>query len=153
MSKVKPIAIQLLRNGLSPRPIAVTICLGIVLGIFPIFAPVSLVCLALAWAFGLNAPILLASYYAMTWVQPILILPYLRMGEFLFRAEPLPISLVELTRRFTNDALGTLAEFGWSFVHAVTGWLFSVPLLVAVLYPLVWSVAHRWQRALRVEAS
>jgi len=42
------------------------------------FAPLVLVCLAVAWLANLNGPLLLASYYSMWWLQPLLIIPFLR---------------------------------------------------------------------------
>lgn len=151
VKKIKQLSLGLLRIGLSPTRIAGTISAGIVLGIFPIYGPISLVCLGLAWLGRLNVPILLASYYSMAWLKPLLILPFLRAGEIVFAAEPMPISLVELGRRFSTDALGTLGEFGWSFVHALTGWLVTAPVLLMLLYPLALLLATRWRTGCRMD--
>ena len=108
-----------MRKELRPSGIAGAISFGIVMGVFPIYGPVSLLCLALAALFRLNLPTAFAAYYSMTFTKPILIIPFLRIGEFLFQADPMPLSLAQLTTRFVSDTLGTLSEFGWSFVHAM----------------------------------
>jgi uncharacterized protein (DUF2062 family) len=145
MNRLKQTALRLLREGLRPDHIAVAVSVGWVLGIFPILGPWVIVCTAVALLTRLNLPILLAAYYSMSLVQPLLIIPFLRMGERIFAAEPLPISLVELSRRFSTDAAGTFAEFGWSFVHALAGWLVLAPFLTALLYLAARARMARWK--------
>ncbi|MCB1069670.1 MAG: hypothetical protein KDL31_04895 [Kiritimatiellae bacterium] len=73
-------------------------------------------------------------------MKPLLILPFLRIGERLFQATPMPISLVELTRHFGEAPLATLQEFSWSFVHAITGWLVVSPLLLALIFSILLAI-------------
>ena len=134
MSRIKQVVLECLRSGLSPHKVAIALAVGICVGIFPIYGPFTLVCVALVWLGRLNAPIVFAGYYGMTFVKPLLIIPFLKLGEWVFQAEPMTISLTELARRFAVDAMGTLAEFGWSFIHATVGWLVTLPLLVLFLY-------------------
>lgn len=143
MNKLKHKALALLGKGRSPRSVSMAIAAGITLGIFPIYGPITLLCLMVAWLTRLNAPMMIAGLYTMTFVKPLLILPYLRLGEFLFRADPMPISLVELSRRFSESALGTLQEFGWSFAYATFGWLVTVPLLIAIFYSVSLALINR----------
>lgn len=144
MKTLKSKALDTLRSGLGPRPAAIAIAAGVTLGVFPVYGPITLICLAVAWLARLNAPLMLAGLYTMTFVKPLLILPYLRLGEFLFGADPMPISLVELSRRFAEDAIGTFSEFGWSFAHAVSGWLITVPPLMAILYAASRLAIRQW---------
>ena len=134
-----------LKRGLSPQCIARAVALGIVLGVFPIYGPVSLICLGLAFLLRLNITLLFVGTWVMTFVKPVLILPFLRLGEFLFSAEPMPISIQELWIRFSENALGTLVEFSWSFLHATVGWLVVAPLVFIAAYPLVLALALRWR--------
>jgi len=149
MKRIKQTAFKFLRSGLRPSGIAAAISLGIVMGVFPIYGPISVLCLALAALFRLNLPIAFAAYYSMTFTKPILIIPFLRMGEFLFQADPMPMSLAQLTTRFVSDARGTLSEFGWSFVHAMAGWLFVAPFLIGLLYPVTLVLANRWSHMVK----
>ena len=149
MKKIKKTAFEYMRMGLRPSGIAAAISFGIVMGVFPIYGPVSLLCLALAALFRLNLPTAFAAYYSMTFTKPILIIPFLRMGEFLFQADPMPLSLAQLTTRFVSDTLGTLSEFGWSFVHAMAGWLFVAPFLIGLLYPVTLFLANRWRHMVK----
>ena len=64
----------------------------------------------------------------------MLILAYVRAGEFIWRAEPMPLSVSTLVSSFRADPWAFLSRFGWTGVHAATAWLLSVPLIVAALY-------------------
>ncbi|MFT5122586.1 MAG: hypothetical protein ACI9TH_000298 [Kiritimatiellia bacterium] len=148
--KLKELALKLLKDGLSPGKIALGIAVGIAIGNFPLYGPSTIMCLLAIALFRLNTPLVLAGHYSMTFVKPFLILPFLRIGEFVFRAEPLPLDLVALTRQFKADAWGTLQEFGWSFLHAVVGWCVMLPLMVGGIYLVVKPMVVKWQ-ALRVK--
>lgn len=135
---------QLLREGLSPRRIAIAVALGIGIGVFPIYGTTTIMCACAAFIFRLNAPLIFANHYAMTFVKPLLIIPFLRVGEWIFRAEAMPLSLPELTRRFREDALGFFSEFGWSFLHALVGWLVTMPLALLAVYASCLLAINRW---------
>ena len=134
MKKLKQVILDYLSQGLSRRRVALAIAAGLAIGIFPIYGPMSMLCLGLGWVTGLNATILLAGLYAMSFAKPLLILPFLLIGEWVFQADPMGISLVELARRFSMSPWATLAEFAWSLVHAIVGWLVILPLLFPLLY-------------------
>jgi uncharacterized protein (DUF2062 family) len=149
MNRIKQKTIEFLKKGMKPSPMAAAISSGLILGVFPIYGPISLLALGLAWAFRLNVPLMFAGYYSMAFVKPILILPFIRLGEFIFQAKPMSISLLELAQRFHEHAGDTLREFGWAFVHAMVGWAVVVPLLALILYPITLHCALRWESALQ----
>lgn len=134
MKKVKHIILRALTDGLSTRRVSLALAIGLSMGIFPIYGPVSMLCVLLAWVTRLNMPVMLGGVYAMALIKPLLILPFLRLGEWMFRADPMGISLVELSRRFSETPLSTLQAFSWSFLHAIAGWLAVLPLLIPLFY-------------------
>ncbi len=46
------------KEGISPEDLALTVTLGIIVGVFPVVGTTSLLSFLAAWAFGLNVPIL-----------------------------------------------------------------------------------------------
>lgn len=69
-----------LRQGISPRRLALTLALGFVVGCIPVVGLPTAICAVIALAFRLNQPaIQLANYLAMPF-QVALILPLLRLG-------------------------------------------------------------------------
>jgi thiosulfate reductase cytochrome b subunit len=77
-----------------------------------------------------------------------MIVVYIRIGERVWGAEPLPFSIGVLVQTF-RDASFTefLQRFGMAGVHAFTAWLLTLPLLVFglnwLLRPLIRRIARR----------
>ena len=136
---------RLLTEGLSPEKVSLAVALGIALGLNPIYGPVTLLSLVLAFLLRLNKPLVVAACYTMSLVKPVLIIPFLKFGEWIFQADPMPISLVELSDRFAASPLATLREFAWSFLHATAGWLVTAPVVMVAVYLVCLAVIRRWQ--------
>lgn len=118
-----------LTQGLSVFECQRAIGMALTVGVFPIMGFATPVNTLAALVLRLNQPVVLAANFSTAPLKLALIYPFLRMGEWIFGAEPLSLSLIELTERFAADWLGMLQEFGWSFLHATVGWLICVPLL------------------------
>lgn len=73
-----------LRQGISPRRLALTLALGFAIGCIPVVGIPTLVCAALALALRLNLPAIQAANYAVMPLQVVLILPFVRLGGWLF---------------------------------------------------------------------
>lgn len=86
--------------------------------------------------FRLNQPVVQVCNWIIGPVKIALIFPFLRLGEALFQAEPFRLSLVDFSQRFFSDVGATTAEFAWTFVHAITGWLACAPLIYFVIFKL-----------------
>ena len=130
---VGPIVAQL-RQGITPEKIALTIALGLVLGIFPILGSTTLLCgLAALWL-RLNQPaIQLVNYFAYP-LQLALIIPIYRAGEMLFRQPPTPLSIPLMFERFSADFWQFLRDYGMIAVHGIVVWTLLAPLAVTALY-------------------
>jgi uncharacterized protein (DUF2062 family) len=76
-------AIYYLRQGISPRRLALTLALGFAVGCIPVVGIPTVLCAALALALRLNLPVIqMANYIAMP-LQLILIVPFVRLGRWL----------------------------------------------------------------------
>ncbi|HVC46561.1 MAG TPA: DUF2062 domain-containing protein [Terracidiphilus sp.] len=73
-----------LRQGISPRRLALTLALGFAIGCIPVLGIPTLLCALLALALKLNAPAIQAANYAAMPLQVALMLPLVRMGDRLF---------------------------------------------------------------------
>ncbi|MFT7489164.1 MAG: hypothetical protein ACI9OU_001566 [Candidatus Promineifilaceae bacterium] len=143
LKRLKAIILDYLKAGMSHREVSLAVSLGIIIGIFPIYGLATAMCLGLAWATRLNAPIMMASVYSMSFVKPLLIIPFLKMGEWMFQADPMGIALADLMSGFAQAPLATLREFSWSFTHALVAWLAVIPILVPILYRLCLMIVRR----------
>ncbi|MGB6975569.1 MAG: DUF2062 domain-containing protein [Terracidiphilus sp.] len=73
-----------LRQGISPRRLALTLALGFAIGCLPVIGIPTLLCALLAMTLRLNAPAIQVANYAAMPLQVALMLPLVRLGDRLF---------------------------------------------------------------------
>jgi uncharacterized protein (DUF2062 family) len=147
---VKPI-LGLLRQGITPERIALSLAFGVVCGLFPIMGTTTLLCVFAALVLRLNQVAIQVVNYVMSPFQVAGIVFFVRLGEHLVSAQPIPLSPIELLRRFQEDPLASIRAFGVSGVHATLGWLVVAPFLAAAIYALTVPVLRR--AALQIQRS
>jgi len=149
LQRTKDLALRVLREGLTPKRFAATTAAGAVIALHPIYGLSTAACALVAQTFRLNHPWIQAVNYALTPVKIALIFPFLRFGEWLFRADPFTLSLSDLSAQFSAAPLLTLQTFAWTFVHAAVGWLVWVPIIGGLVYlATLWLVESRGPRSL-----
>jgi uncharacterized protein (DUF2062 family) len=136
----------LLRQGVTPEKIALTAALGVTIGVFPALGWTTILCTIAALALRLNLPAIQLVNYVMYPVQFILLLPFYRLGEKVFRAPHLPISPPQILAMAKVNLQATVA-FLWSTTwHAIVVWAALAPVGTAIVYFLL---APLFRRALR----
>jgi uncharacterized protein (DUF2062 family) len=138
--------LDLLKQGVTPEKLALSVALGAVFGIFPALGWTTALCTLIAFIWRLNLPAIQIVNYFMYPVQIAFILPFFRLGEKLFRAPHLPISVAQIYSRAHADLWGAI-KFLWSTTwHAMVVWALLAPFLTAILYALL---APLFRRVLR----
>ena len=118
-----------LKQGVTPSKLSLTIALGVIIGMLPIFGIASLVCAAIALSFRLNMAAIQLTHYAATPLQILLLVPFVRIGGFVFNSPPLPFSFGQLYQMFLSDAWATFQKLWFTFFLGFVGWVMvSVPL-------------------------
>jgi hypothetical protein len=126
--------LALLRQGVTPRELALCLALGTTIGLIPVLGVSTALCALVALALRLNMPAIQLVNYLLTPLQLILIIPLLRFGELLAGAPRFPVTLesgLALLSRGVIDAIRILAT---AIAHATLGWLVVAPLLAFLLY-------------------
>lgn len=131
LSSMEEKVVLWLRQGISPRRLALTLALGFAIGCVPVVGIPTVLCAALALAFRLNLPAIQAANYAAMPLQLLLIAPFLRLGGWLFasgsRPEPSAAELLRLPLLPLAMHCGALAA------HALLAWLLlAVPAVVVM---------------------
>lgn len=138
---------QQLTQGLSPEKIALSAAVALTIAVNPIVGTTTILCFLAAWALKLNQPIVQAINWSSYALQLLLILPFIRFGEWLFRAPRDNRSLERLVGLMKSDLGGALREMRTTLGHAFVAWLAVAPLLIALIYaitlPLVRTLARR----------
>ncbi len=123
-------------QGLSARACARAIAASLTIGVFPILGFSTPMNTVSAVFFRLNQPVTQLFNWLVGPIKIALIFPFLRLGEWVFQAEPFTLSLAEFSTRFFSDVKSTAIEFAASFAHAITGWLITAPLIYLLLMVL-----------------
>ncbi len=133
--------LQLLRQGLTPDKLAVTLALGFVIGCFPVLGLTTVICAGVALLLRLNLPAIQVGNYLAFPLQFLLMIPFMRLGERIFHAPRLDLSLTQmmaLAHHAPEETMRALIAAQW---HAIAAWFivmpFAVGLLVLVLRPAI----------------
>lgn len=131
-----PILAQL-KQGISPEKLGWTIGAGVTLGIFPILGTRAWLCLIIGWWFKLNQPVLHAFKSLSYPLHVLLIIPFIRMGQWLYGQEPFRLSFEFLRAEFTRDPWGFWKGFGWVILRAASAWLLVAPFAIIIIRLIV----------------
>ncbi len=129
--------VALLTQGITPEKIALSLAFGIVLGIFPVLGSTTILCAAAAVIFRLNLPAIQLVNYLIYPLQLFFLLPLIRLGEMLFRAAPLQLSLAQILAMARADLPHAAATLWLAGVHAMSAWLLIGPPAILLLYFLL----------------
>lgn len=136
-----------LTQGLTPERLALALTIGGVIAVNPFLGTTTLGCLAAGVVLRLNQPALQVANLLAVPFQLALIVPWVRAGEWLYGAVPMPLDPALLATEFAAGPGLFLARFGLSGLHAASAWLLAAPLVGAVLYfslrPVLRAVARR----------
>jgi hypothetical protein len=139
---VQPI-VTLLTQGITPEKIALSLAAGIVLGVFPVLGSTTLLCAAAAVIFGLNLPAIQLVNYFVYPLQLILVVPFIRAGEFLFHAPPLQLSLSQMLAMARADLPHAISTLWVAGLHAASAWLLVGPVMIFLLYFVLSNLVRR----------
>lgn len=128
-----------LRQGISPPQLAFTLALGFAIGCIPFVGISTAICAALALALGLNMPAIQAANYAVMPLQLVLILPFVRLGGWMFHAGA--NQGIRANALLHGSPMSLLTQWSGLAAHAILAWLLiagpAVALMTATLTPLL----------------
>ena len=128
------IVVTQLHQGVTADKIALTLAIGLILGLFPIFGTTSALCVLAALWLKLNQPIIqLVNWFAAPLQLPGIYL-FARIGERLTRSPPVPFSITGLVQQFRASPWQFLQHFGSTGLRAVLAWLLIAPLIALLVY-------------------
>ncbi len=137
-----------LRQGISPRRLALTLALGFVVGCIPVVGIPTALCALIALAFRLNQPAIQAANYAAMPFQVALILPLLKLGGKLLPIAARPgFDFSGLSHMsvglFTHASHPLLIQLGGMAGQALLAWLLLAIPVVVLLTPTLTLLLRR----------
>ena len=133
-NKTTRLFLNLLKKGISPKKLALCAALGITLGIFPFYGT-TLLCVIAALIFRLNQAAIQVVNYAVYPLWFIMLVPFFKMGEYIFDASPIPFTEPkEIITMFQSDGFYFFQTLGTTIFHAIIAWSLVFPLIAMILY-------------------
>jgi uncharacterized protein (DUF2062 family) len=148
---VSPV-VNLLRQGVTPEKISLSIALGVALGVTPVLGSTTLLCFLAALLLRLNLPAIQLVNYFVYPLQFVLLIPFFQMGEWIFSAEPGNLTLAATLHLVRTDAWGAVTTLWAATMHALVAWAAVGSLSALIIYVLLTPLLRRAVRSLRPEA-
>jgi len=124
-----------LRQGISPRRLALTLALGFVIGCIPVVGIPTLVCAALALVLRLNMPAIQAANYAVMPLQIVLMVPLIRLGGWLLASSR--HQAVQSGALLHAAPVRLATQMGWLAGQALLAWaVLAVPAVLLITFTL-----------------
>ncbi len=133
-TKIKTTIVSLLGQGITPRKIAISMTLGIVIGIFPIIGIPAIVCVIIAALYGLNHAVIQIFNWLAYPLQLILIIPFFRLGNAIFQGAPLTVTLDKMLTSYQLDFWKTIVSLWDITLHAFVAWGLVCIIMGPILY-------------------
>jgi uncharacterized protein (DUF2062 family) len=135
--------LDLLRQGVTPEKVALSVALGITLGVFPVVGSTTALCALAAFAFQLNLPAIQIVNYFVYPLQLALLIPFFRQGERLFRAPHLPLSVPRIYAMMHADMGSAIRSLWTTTWHAIAVWCLVAPASAVALYAILTPILRR----------
>lgn len=127
----KPV-LDLLKQGITPKKLALSIAGAAVLGVFPVLGSTTILCTAFALIFRLNLPIVHLVNFSVYPLQILLIVPFMNIGASIFKIEELNYTLTEMLKMIEKDIWGTIVLLWNVTMQAIGAWAI-VSIFVSIL--------------------
>ena len=124
----------LFRQGLEPREMAWSVSIGSVVGTFPVFGTTTAMITGISFLRRLNLPIMMSFSYLVTPIQLGMIVPFIRLGKWVFSPQAERYNLKEIKGLFEESWLGAIRQLGVELLYGVFGWCLVAGPAIILLY-------------------
>lgn len=150
---VRPL-LELLRQGVAPEKLSLSIALGVVLGLIPVIGVNTALCAAVALVWRLNLPAIQLVNYFVYPLQLALLLPFFRAGEKLFGGQQhLPVRVEQIREMIRTNLWEGMRLLWTSTWHAVVVWAIGAPFVAMLVYALLLPAFRRVMKKTHVAGS
>ncbi|MEP1488329.1 MAG: DUF2062 domain-containing protein [Algibacter sp.] len=127
----------LLKQGLTPKQLALSLVVSTLVSIFPIFgiSTIALTCIALP--FRLNLPIMIAFSYVIEPLKLVVLIPFINIGARVFGTEHTLLTFEAIKTSYETDFWSTAKELSYELLCGTAGWILTAIPLGIILYFLL----------------
>ncbi len=131
-----------LRNGISQRRLAISLALGITIGLFPFYGITTLLVGAVAWALRLDFVVMQAVHYIVSPIQIALFIPFFKAGKIFFNHD-VDFTAGNYLALFKENFWHALSQFWMLNLGAILIWgLVAIPLAYGLYHLFIYSIRN-----------
>jgi uncharacterized protein (DUF2062 family) len=134
LNKVKDKTTALLKQGLTPKELSQSIIVSGLISTIPILGVSTFMITTVSFKRKLNLPVMITLSYLMWPVQIMLIIPFIRVGEFIFSVPRNHHTVEEIITSFQNSFFQTLSQLSFELLCGLGGWLLTAVPVAVVVY-------------------
>lgn len=142
--KVRDPLLAELKKGVSPDEIAAAVAVSLAIAVNPIIGTTTILCLLAGKIFRLNHLIMQTINYFSYPLQLLLIIPLVRLGEWITGAEQMPLNPALIIEELNRSFSGFLVKFGMAGLHGLLGWLVAIPPVVFIINFILKKILRKW---------
>ena len=129
--------IALFNQGLTPRELSLSIALGILIGVIPLFGIATPLITGLSIWLRLNLPLAVFMTYAVSPIHLLLFIPFIRIGEWLYGVQHSLLTFTAIKEAFVADYITAIQDLIFHLCCGVTGWIVvGFPVAMGLFYLL-----------------
>jgi uncharacterized protein (DUF2062 family) len=129
--------IKAIRAGISVERLAVSLALGITVGLIPLYGFTTLIVALIALSLRLNFVAMQAAHYIVHPLQIALLIPFLKLGDAIMKSADISFSVKQYIHLFRTDFWGAMHELWLVNLSALFIWLIiAIPLFFLLYYSL-----------------
>lgn len=138
--------LEWLKCGMAPRQLAFTLALGFAIGCIPLLGVTTGICALVALVLRLNMPAIQAANWLAMPVQLVLLIPFLRLGQWMFAGSSVALERGQILARVEAAPWQSLWQMGGMFGHATMAWMIMAGPALLLMTMLLTPVMHRMSR-------
>jgi uncharacterized protein (DUF2062 family) len=135
--------LSLLVQGISPKRLALCVSIGMVVGNIPILGVSTILCSIIALIFRLNLPAIQLVQAAMAPTQVLLIIPFVRLGEWILHAPAQAVSVKAGLALMAQGIWHSVVVLRDAIFHAGFAWALLAPFCIYLFYRLLTPLFER----------
>lgn len=133
---LRPVLRQL-RGGVTPRRMAWSLALGMVIGINPSVGLTTILIVMVAWVLGLNQMASQIGAHVVAPLHLLLFIPFIDLGVHLFHTRRLPLDRRQIEH---------LSHHPWRLIHEIWGWEWHALVVWGVVAAIALPLIARYMR-------
>ena len=121
--------IVLFKQGLSPKQLALSLVISMLVSIFPMYGISTIILTFIALPLKLNLPIMIVVSYIAEPIKIVLLIPFINVGAWFFGVEHSLLTFEAIKLSYNESFIKTLKALSYELLCGFIGWaLIAIPL-------------------------